>query len=170
YPDFSPAFANANLVAVDAALGHSLDYLSRGSSRGHFPYLDIDHGRAVATASRLREIVKRELSGAASSPSSLNAEIARDFDVYKSVGAPAQGGYTERVLFTGYYTPILDASLERGGPYQYPIYRRPADLSADPATGQVFGRTMPDGSVQPYPARQQIEQSGMLAGQELAWL
>src|SRR5690606_4565575 len=135
YPDFSPAFSNANLVAVDASIGHSLDYLSRASSRGYFPYLDIDHPRAVATLVKLREMVKRELSGARTSPSALNAEIAANFEVYKSVGAPdPAGGYTERVLFTGYYTPILEASLTREGPYQYPLYKRPDDLASDPIT------------------------------------
>ncbi len=171
YPDFSPAFSNANLVAVDASIGHSLDYLSRASSRGYFPYLDIDHPRAVATLVKLREMVKRELSGARTSPSALNAEIAANFEVYKSVGAPdPAGGYTERVLFTGYYTPILEASLTREGPYQYPLYKRPDDLASDPITGQVFGRQMPDGSTQPYPDRAQIERSNLLAGQELVWL
>jgi membrane-bound lytic murein transglycosylase A len=171
YPDFAPAFANANLVGVEKAIGHSIDYLSRGSTRGYFPYLDIDHPRAVATLHKLREIVKRELSGTRTTPSAINAEIAANFEVYKSVGAPdPSGGFTERVLFTGYYTPILEASLTRQGPYQYPIYKRPADLVTDPISGEVFGRKMPDGSTQPYPKRGEIEQTGMLNGQELAWL
>ncbi len=171
YPDFSPAFANANLVGVDTAIGHSQDYLNRPSAKGYFPYLDIDHARAVATLAKLREMIKRELSGQRSSPMAINAEIAANFDVYKSVGAPnPEGGYTERVLFTGYYTPILEASLTRVGQYQYPIYKRPADLMSDPVTGEVFGQKMADGSTRPYPPRGQIEQSGALAGQELAWL
>lgn len=58
-------------------------------------------------------------------------------------------------LFTGYYEPELDGSLRRGGPYQYPIYRRPPELK--------------DG-VQ-FLSRAQIE-AGALAGRglEIAWL
>ncbi len=171
YPDFAPAFANANLVAVDTSLANSQQYLARPSSRGYFPYLDISHDRALASVNRLRQIVKRELTNPSASPVSLNAEIARDFEVYQSLGAPdGQGGYTQRVLFTGYYTPILPASLTRQGPYQYPLYKRPADLSSDPITGEVFGQKLADGTLRAYPTRAQIERSGMLAGQELVWL
>lgn len=31
-------------------------------------------------------------------------------------------------LFTGYYEPLLHASLQQGGPYQTPLYARPDDL------------------------------------------
>jgi len=173
YPDFAPAFANANLPLVSQSIKNSLDYLSRPSSRQYFPYLDIDHARAVATLKALQAIIDRELSTqSASTPQQINREIAEKFEVYKSIGAPRPDGpgYTEQVLFTGYYTPIFNASLTRQGPYQYPLYKRPADLVSDPVTGEVHGRKMPDGSIQPYPTRQQIEQSGMLAGQELVWL
>ncbi|MCB1367832.1 MAG: MltA domain-containing protein [Rhodobacteraceae bacterium] len=32
-------------------------------------------------------------------------------------------------LFTGYYEPVLNGSLYKVGPYQYPIYEKPADLT-----------------------------------------
>lgn len=173
YPDFAPAFSNANLVSVSQSIDQSLDYMARPSSRQFYPYLDIDHDRAVATLKALKQIIERELHATRiSTQQEINQEIAGKFDVYKSIGAPRPDGpgYTEQVLFTGYYTPIFDASLERQGPYQYPLYKRPADLESDPVTGAVHGRRMPDGSIQPYPTRQQIEQSGMLAGQEIVWL
>lgn len=164
YPDFSPAFTNGNLPNVNNAIDQSLAYMSRQSSQRYYPYLDISHERAVATLVKLKEMVDRELaSPARSSPAALNAEIAQYFEVYKSIGAPdPEGrGYTDRVLFTGYYTPIFEASLTRQGPYQYPLYRRPADLQSDPITGEV---------TTPYPTRREIEQSNMLAGTELVWL
>jgi membrane-bound lytic murein transglycosylase A len=96
--------------------------------------------------------------------------IADRFEVYQSIGAPdPQGsGYTGRVLFTGYFTPTYDASLAPGGAYQWPIYKRPADLVSD-ESGDTAYRKAADGSVTPYPTRQEIE-SGLLAGQELAWV
>jgi len=62
----------------------------------------------------------------------------------------------EPMLFTGYYEPELRGSRYRGGPYQYPLYRRPPDL----VDGQIW-----------HP-RAVIEQSGILAGRglEIAWV
>jgi membrane-bound lytic murein transglycosylase A len=79
------------------------------------------------------------------------------------------GQYTGQVRFTGYFTPIYNASLTRGGAYQWPLYKRPADLISDPITGNVKGRRMPDGKLVPYYTRAQVE-GGVLAGQELCWL
>jgi membrane-bound lytic murein transglycosylase A len=59
--------------------------------------------------------------------------------------------------------------MTRGGPYQWPLYKRPADLISDPLTGDVKGRRTPDGTIVPYYTRAQIE-AGALAGQELCWL
>src|ERR1041384_6160018 len=49
----------------------------------------------------------------------IDQQIRSRFDVYKSIGAPNPNGpgYTDRVLFTGYCTPIYDASSSRHGPY-----------------------------------------------------
>jgi membrane-bound lytic murein transglycosylase A len=74
------------------------------------------------------------------------------------------------VLFTGYFTPIYDASLTRTGEYQWPLYRRPTDLATDPATGETSGRKNPDGSVAPYYTRAEIEGQNVLAGQEFVFL
>jgi membrane-bound lytic murein transglycosylase A len=43
-------------------------------------------------------------------------------------------------------------------------------LVSDLKTGKILGRKMPDGSIHPYPSRREIEESGMLRGQELVWL
>lgn len=57
-------------------------------------------------------------------------------------------------LFTGYFEPELRGSLRRGGPYQYPIYRLPPDMS------------------RPWLTRQQIEEDEALVeqGLEIAWI
>ena len=73
----------------------------------------------------------------------------------RAMGPPADdgSGYTDRVLFTGYYTPIYDAAKQRGGEYQWPLYKLPSDLVRDEASGQVFGRRVGDGRVVPYYTR-----------------
>lgn len=169
YPDFSVMQTNATDLA--RSIDNSLAYLGRPTSRQFFPYLDITHERAVATLQAMRQIV-------ASGSPDWNAEVRRRFEVFKSIGAPlpaggaggGPGGYSGQVLFTGYFTPIYDASLTRQGPYQWPLYKRPADLWVDERTGAA-GRRGPDGSMAgPYFTRAEIERDGRLAGQELAWL
>ena len=66
----------------------------------------------------------KELLASGISESELNAAIKRDFLVYSSVGWDKRG----TVLFTGYYTPIFEASLQRTGKFRYPLYKRPDDL------------------------------------------
>ncbi len=167
YPDFSAGLAGANINDLRRAIDNSLVYLDHpGSTRG-YPYLDITHDRAIASLRAFRALLDQNPPVPADR---LNALIAERFEVYQSIGAPAPAGdgYTGRVLFTGYFTPTYDASLTRGGPYQWPIYKRPADLISD-ETGEGAGRRTPDGSVVPYYTRREVE-SGALAGQELAWV
>ena len=58
-------------------------------------------------------------------------------------------------LFTGYWEVELDGSKTQGGPYQFPVYRAPADL--------VAGR--------PYLDRAAIEDGALKGkGLEIAWL
>jgi len=165
YPDFAAALSGMNLADLRRAVDHSLEYFERPGSQRGYPYLDISHDRAVASLQAFRRVIDQlPPSG------EFNATIAQTFDVYQSVGAPSPdgGGYTGRVLFTGYFTPTYEASMTRGGPYQWPLYKRPADLVSD-ATGERDGRRATDGSFAPYLTRQQLE-SGALAGSELVWL
>jgi membrane-bound lytic murein transglycosylase A len=169
YPDFTPA-GQDNPQQVLAAIDQSLAYLKAPSSKRFFPYLDITHERAVNTLTSFRDVYLREVvqkPGGAG----LNAAIRERFDVYKSVGGwDATGGrYVGRVLFTGYFTPIYSASLTRTGPYQWPLYKRPADLVSDDVT-ETAGRRGPDGRLIPHFSRVEIERDGKLAGQEFVWL
>lgn len=165
YPDFS--FDQTDVSRLNRALDYSLQYLHTKSSQQFFTYLDISHDRAVRTLEALKQIINDP-----SQRADINNIIRQRFDVYKSIGAPdpeKAGGYTGQVLFTGYYTPIYDASATRTGEYQYPLYKRPPDLFNDP-TGTMASRRTTDGQYVLYYTRDQIEHSGVLAGHELVWL
>jgi membrane-bound lytic murein transglycosylase A len=171
YPNFS---MNApTLAALRKSVDNSLTYMQAPSTRTFFPYLDIDHDRAVATLLAFRDMIDEE-SGHPSADTSqhLNAQIRERFEVYKSVGAPQPdgSGYTDSVLFTGYCTPVYDASLTRTDQFKWPLYKRPADLVSDPNTGIVLGRKSGEDIFVPYYTRSEIETGGKLAGQELVWL
>ena len=169
YPDFSTGLMTADIAALKRSVDNSLAYFKRPSSSGKvYPYLNITHDRAVATLRAFRELLdKAPFQG---TTEELNRMITDRFDVYASVGAPSPDGrgFTGSVLFTGYFTPTYDASLTRGGAYQWPLYKRPADLITDD-TGERAGRKS-DIVMVAYYTRQEIEGCHRLDGSELVWL
>jgi len=157
-PDITIAcFETTNLRK---AIDHSLSYLSKPSSQQFFPMGEITHAQSVASLRAMGTLLDRGLRGR-----ELKSAILARFDFYQSVGCDDKG----TVLFTGYYTPIFDGSLKPGGRFKYPLYKQPADLVKGP-NGEILGRKSASGSVTPYPARLEIATSGMLKGQEVAWL
>lgn len=170
YPDFTHEMLDP--AALKRSIAGSLQYLKAPSSEQYYPYLDITHERAVATLVAMDKLVDQQ-EHAADGGAGFNRAIRERFDVYQSIGArdPGTGQYGGRVLFTGYFTPIYDGSLTRGGGYEYPLYKRPADLVSDPTDGEKASRKTADGQYVPYYTRAEIEgPSRPLAGQELVWL
>jgi len=158
-PDLQSAL-QGDATSLKLALDRSLVWFGRASSRDFFPLGDITHARARASVYAFRELVSESADG-----TELERRIADEFDFFSSSGSDGRGA----VLFTGYYSPTFEGSLVRTDKYRYPLYRRPADLVRDPVTGEVLGQRLGD-RVRPYPTRGEIEESGMLAGTELAWL
>jgi len=94
----------------------------------------------------------------------------RHFSPYQVIAPKGGEG-----LFTGYFEPEFEGSLQPGGPYAVPLYARPADLvDFDAATAKRLG--VPSGRVvagkpQPYWTRREIEQGALRGrGLELVWL
>jgi len=157
-PDFT--MACLNLTDLRAAIDNSRSYLNKPSSRQFFPVSGITHSRTQKSLDEFARLLDSGLRGP-----QLNQAIREKFDVYISIGCDDQG----TVLFTGYYTPIFNGSLTQTGQFKYPLYEQPDNLVKGP-TGEILGRKMPDGTITPYPPRAVIENSGMLRGNELAWL
>jgi membrane-bound lytic murein transglycosylase A len=157
-PDFTDACHN--LSNLSTGIDNSLDYLKKSSSKQFYPYADITHEQVVKSLTAFNDLLKSGLTGA-----QLNDAIRQKFDVYMSVGCDDAG----TVLFTGYYTPIFDGSTVKTVQFQYPLYSQPKDLAKD-QDGKILGRKAADGSISPYPARAEIENSNMLAGSEIVWL
>ncbi|MDB5841451.1 MAG: murein transglycosylase [Herminiimonas sp.] len=80
-------------------------------------------------------------------------------------------------LVTGYYEPLLTGARKRGGLYQTPLYRAPADMLTIDLAGvypelkgmRLRGRVA-GGKVVPYPSRAEIARSNTLSGNELLWV
>lgn len=142
------------------AIDHSLSYLSKPSSKRYYPMGEITHEMAISSVRAMAELLDGGMTGR-----NLQKAILDRFDFYQSVGCDDRG----TVLFTGYYTPIFEGSLKPDSRFQYPLYKQPDDLVKGP-NGEVLGRKLPNGSIVQYPSRREIEQTGMLRGQEIAWL
>ncbi len=159
-PDFTEALRD--LDDLDAAVANSLNYLSKPSSHKFFPGAGLSHEQVRRSLLEFRALLAK-----GGEPRELNAEIRRRFDVYTSVGYDGAG----TVLFTGYYTPVFDASLTPNGRFRYPLHRLPPNHVKDPLTGQTLGLRGQNGEIDPdYPSRAALLAGGLLEGLELAWL
>jgi membrane-bound lytic murein transglycosylase A len=159
WPDFSTALARRD-VALIQAMDRSLSWYVKPSTRKFFPVNDITHEQAHASVFRLRQLLNTTAS-----PQELTSALRQEFDVWQSIGWDRKG----TVLYTGYFSPIFEASAVQTSEFTHPLYRRPADLVSDPVTGEVQGQRVGDQTVS-YPRRKAIEQSQMMAGHELVWL
>ena len=152
YPNFGEGWTRAKGVGLRKAVQYSIDYLHKPSSQKYYPLQGITHEQVLRSLEVFLALLDH-----APTPEALNTLIREHFDVYRSVGCDREG----TVLFTGYYTPIFDGSLERTDRFRYPLYRFPPDLQKN-EEGELVGG--------PWKTRQEIEEGDLLAGQEIAWL
>jgi membrane-bound lytic murein transglycosylase A len=159
-PDLGGAYRNRDVFLLDG-IDQSLSWFKKESSKRFFPFESITHEQAEASLMAFGQMLQ-----SASDEAAFVEEIKRTFNVYESVGYNGEGV----VLFTGYYSPIFNASRTKSARFNHPLYRRPADLATDPSTGQPLGRKLANRGAAPYPTRAEIERTGMLKGSELVWL
>ncbi len=168
WPDFGAGYGEKEslLRAIDA----TLEYFAKPSSQNWFPYgpnapdLNIDHARAKHSLEVFRDIVEKS-----NSPDELNQAVRAQFEVFRSKGLRKKNGEnTGRVRYTGYHTPIYDASQTQTGEFKYPLYSLPKELIKDPISGEARGWGK-EGT--PSPTRQDFD-NGALAGKglEIYWL
>jgi membrane-bound lytic murein transglycosylase A len=145
------------------AIAHSLAYLAAPSARARYA-TGIAGVSITEVESGLRTM--DELLQQYPEDAALDREFRARFEAYSSVGWDDEG----TVLFTGYFTPIYDASPVQTDRFRYPVYKRPADLgpNSDPGVAQttpvrstVTGELFPDAAT--------LESSGRLKGTELVF-
>ena len=118
FPDF---IDDMDLDGLVHCLEKSLVYLRRVSTGRMFSFAedryDAPHMiRSLSTFKRFIETrpTKKEIA----------RFIAANYRVYRSVGNKEDG----KVLFTGYYEPVLRGGSVKKGNYRYPVYGMPDDL------------------------------------------
>jgi len=100
--------------------------------------------------------------------------IENEFLFYRAVGSDGSG----KVLFTGYYEPLLSCRISPNDVFRYPLYRKPDDIIEIDLTqfgdsfpkNRIFGR-LDHNKIIPYYSREEIDQKKLLAGQglEILW-
>jgi membrane-bound lytic murein transglycosylase A len=158
--------------SLHLALERNMEYLRRLNPEHVFQY-----GQARFTAMQVLESNQTLMAFLEKRPDgkALRSFLKKNFRIYRAAGRADRSG----VLFTGYYEPILDASLSRDEVFSYPIYHRPDDLVVIDLSqfdrkykGERLVARLSETSVLPYFSRADIEIRGVLKGRqlELAWL
>lgn len=101
----------------------------------------------------------------------LSRIVMENYTIYQAGGREdfAQG----EMLFTGYYEPFLQGSLNKEAPYLYPLYSPPSTLLQvkDPKSEKtLFKRKDQNNQLQPFWTRKEIEENGHAAGSELVYV
>jgi len=170
---FFPKFRDdLDLESLKTAIKRNLDYLKRVDEKEIFQY-----GPHKFTCRQVRDSQETFLKLICENHNwdQLNRKIKKQFRIYRAAGREGNN----KVLFTGYFEPILDASLLPDETFRYPIYGKPDDLikidlslfdqrfKNETITARIDGNR-----VLPYYSRHQIEIGNVLDGKglEIAWL
>lgn len=169
YPELSDDLVYDGLCrAIDASISYYEKFpVSRVFKFGRDKYSAVD---MAAGMRRFKKFIESKPSQA-----ELKAFVKKNVRVY----AFADQERPVRVLFTGYYEPLLAGSVRKSEKYSYPVYSRPRDLvriklsafDGQCAKNTAIGRYTGD-SVVPYYDRRSIETTDVLAlrAAPIAWV
>jgi membrane-bound lytic murein transglycosylase A len=169
YPQFQD---DMDIDSLALSVKRNLEYLYKLDPNYIFSY-----GSTKVACLRVRESQEAflKLIQSTSDLKILNKEIRKNFLLFRAAG----GSESSRVLFTGYYEPVFEASMERDEVFKYPLYKMPGDLIKVDLSlfnkkykGESIIARLEDSKVLPYYSRKQIEDEKALSGKglEIAWL
>jgi len=170
---FWPEFQDdMDVESLSLAIERSLEYLNRLNQGTLFTYgpdaYPVEHIRHSLEA--FSQIIEKGYD-----VKRFNKELQRRFLLYRAAGSRGN----RKVLFTGYFEPLLEGSLRPDSVFRYPIHKKPEDLlkinlglfrpewNGRRIMGRIDGET-----VIPYHTRKDIAEGRILEGQnlEIAWL
>jgi len=169
WPEFQDDMDKDSLAL---AIERSLQYLNKLKGDNVFTYghdtFSVEHMRGSLRT--FSHIIERN-----SNSKALNRELRNKFFLYKAAGHRG----SKKVLFTGYFEPILNGNLQPDSIHRYPLYRKPDDLlridlgvfrprfQGERIIARIDGR-----SLIPYYTRNDIAEGKVLEGRnlEIAWL
>ncbi|TFG38333.1 MAG: murein transglycosylase [Syntrophobacterales bacterium] len=161
---------NGDFLAL--AIERSLEYYNRLPEEKLYRF-----GNDVYTAREMKEsfVLFLEILKMPGSDELKRRKIEETFEIYRATGRSGGGD----VLFTGYYAPVLEGSLEETPLYRYPLYRTPDDhivinlgrFKPKYEGERLIARVL-DGEAFPYHTRKDIDRDDRLKGRglDIAWL
>lgn len=169
YPEFTDDMV---FDGLEHGILQSISYLNNVPATKEFRFeKDVfDTAHMIRSLEYFLKFIKTKPSG-----KELNEFIRSNYLVYKSAGSENPG----HVLFTGYYEPFLEGSLEKSAEYRFPIYARPKDLMtinlslfSPRFNGETIVARYDNQAVVPYYERKNIDYEGILEGRasHIAWL
>jgi membrane-bound lytic murein transglycosylase A len=167
-PAYPALFDDLNYEGLNRCIQMSLSYLRKVPRDRAFAFGPDSY--SAAHLIRSLEVFAEFIQNGPSADQ-LNEMVRKDFHVYRA------GGLSEKVLFTGYYEPVLMGNLEETPIYRCPIYSRPDDLvtvdlsafSAKYAGESIVGRYTGQTLV-PYYDRKTIENREIFKAKALSWV
>ncbi len=154
------------------AIERSLQYFNRFSDRDvyYLGALQSTVGKMKETLITFRDIVKLSVSAQVK-----EEKIRAAFDFYRSTGDDGNG----RVIFTGYYQPLLEGSFTKTDKYRYPLYKTPEEMVAmnpgryhDSYRNERLAGRINKGEALSRFKRAEIDEGGALTGRnlEIIWV
>jgi membrane-bound lytic murein transglycosylase A len=170
--DIPPLKDDLDQVSLEQAVFRSLQYFERLSGKRTYRFGDKRY-----TVKEMKDslVLFLRIMRSADPPGVKEKRIRELFDFYKA-SEQRDGG---KVIFTGYYEPVLEGSLEETETFRYPVYEIPGDMVTvhlgkfrSKFKGEKIVGRVADGEVVPYYNRRNIDAEGALEkrGHEIAWL
>ena len=118
--DWPALFDDLDSDSLNQAAAESLAYLNRAPSR------TFSFGQRKISAREMAMGIQRflQLHAFYPNPEHLTQALKKEFVLYQSKGSDGEG----KVLYTGYYEPIMMARKTAQPPYNFPLYSVPQDL------------------------------------------
>lgn len=169
YPHFED---DMQYDGLEQSILQSIAYLQRVPPGRQFAF-----GKDTYGAEHMMQSLEKFLAFIQTNPSQkeLRKFIQANYRVYRSIGS----GWSKEVLYTGYYEPSFEGTMEKSTTYPVPVLGRPdnlikIDLSSfsEKYAGKSITGRITDHTVVPYYDRREIEEGGVLDGNApvLAWL
>ncbi len=162
-----------DLASLEKAVALSIQYYEKSGSQGSYCLRDQCYSsrEMIDGLEQFLKIMRRKMM-----PEEREREIRDGFILVKAADTAGAEG---KVLFTGYFEPILEGSRTKTDRFRYPLYRTPDETVVVPgnrAEGQdgqdKFVGRLHNGEVVAHFSRREIDESGILAGRglEIAWV
>jgi len=170
--EIPPLLDDLHTDSLLEAIDKSLLFYSRVPAESRYPL-----GMSGCTAEELKEtlLAFQEILKTCESEECRKERIVATFDFYQAAGRDKKGN----VLFTGYFEPIMQGSLEKTETYSFPLYQPPEETVVinlgrfkSKYAGETLTGRISDGEILPHYTREEIDGEGILQGRnlEIAWV